>query len=330
VKRRRALFVIAGAVGLLPALPHAGAQTAATLRRVGILHVASDADGATMRTPFKQGMQELGWHEGKNIEYRVLAAGGDAARLEALARELVAQGAEVIVAPTSSTTRAALRATTTLPIVMTGVGDPVAEGFVASLARPGGNVTGISNQAAELMAKLVQLVHEVVPLARRVAVLLNHNNPTGAPLNRAAAQRACAALDLTPVWVAASAPAELAGAVEQLVVQRPQAVVVPADAMYYSERVRLHALLLARGLPAAYGHRENVVAGGLLGYTSNYVANFRYAAKFVDKILKGARPADLPIEQPTTFELIVNLKTAKALGVVFPQSVLLRANEVIE
>jgi putative ABC transport system substrate-binding protein len=149
-------------------------------------------------------------------------------------------------------------------------------------------------------------------------------------LYRTAAQRACAALGLTPLWVVASTPAELAGAVEQIVGQRAQAVVVPAEAMYYSERARLNELLLARGLPAAYGHRENVVAGGLLGYTSNYVANFRYAAKFVDKILKGARPAEMPIEQPTTFELIVNLKTAKALGIVLPQSVLLRADEVIE
>lgn len=330
MRPRRALLLIAGATGLFGTPPRARAQPAAALRRVGILHVASDADGATMRTPFKQGMQELGWHEGRNIEYRVLAAGGDPGRLEALARELMAQGVEVIVAPTSSTTRAAMRATTTIPIVMTGVGDPVAEGFVASLARPGGNVTGISNQAAELMAKLVQLVHEVVPLARRVAVLLNHDSPTGAALYRTAAQRACAALGLTPVWVAASTPKDLAGAVEQIVGQRAQAVVVPADVMYYSERARLHALLLARGLPAACGHRENVVAGGLLGYTSNYVANFRYAAKFVDKILKGARPAEIPIEQPTAFELIVNLKTAKALGIVVPQGVLLRANEVIE
>jgi len=283
-----------------------------------------------MRAPFKRGMQELGWHEGKNIEYRVAAAAGDVGHLDALARELAVQGVDVIVAPTSSTTRAALRATTTIPIVMAGVGDPVAEGFVSSLSRPGGNVTGISNQSTELMAKLVQLLHEVVPLARRVAVMLNHGSPTGAALNRASAQSACAALGLTPIWAAASTPAELAGALEQIVGQRAQAVVVPADTMYYSERARLHTLLMAKGLPAACGHRENVVAGGLLGYTSNYVANFHRAAKFVDKILKGARPSEMPIEQPTKFELIVNLKTAKALGIVMPQSLLLRADEVIE
>ena len=207
---------------------------------------------------------------------------------------------------------------------------PNLEGTVASLARPGGNITGIANQADELLGKLIQLLHEVAPQSRRIAILLNESNPQGAALFRAAGERACAALGLMAIWVVASVSTELTGAVEQIVRQRAQAVVVVADPLYFSERFKLHALLQATGLPVACGHRENVVAGGLLGYTSNFAANFRYMAKFVDKILKGAKPADLPVEQPTKFELVINLKTAKALGIKIPQGVLLRADEVIQ
>ena len=283
-----------------------------------------------MREPFKQGMRDLGWSEGKNVEYRVAAAADDLSRLDALARGLIEQNVDVIVAPTSSVTRSALRATRTIPIVMTGVGDPVGMGFVVSLAKPGGNITGIANRADELLGKLIQILHEVAPLSRRIAILLNESNPSGAALYRAAARSACAELGLTAIWVVANAPAELAGAVEQIVGQRAQAVVVAADPMYYSERFKLQALLQATRLPVGYGHRENVVAGGLLGYTSNFVANFRRAATLVDKILKGAKPADLPVEQPTKFELVINLKTARALGLTVPQSLLLRVDEVIE
>ena len=326
--RRRLL--IAGGVGLFGVQRLVCAQPGAAIRRVGILHVGSEAEGASLRAPFKQGMRDLGWLEGKNIEYRVVAAAGDVSRLDALARELVEQRVDVIVAPTSAVTRSALRATKTIPIVMTGVGDPVGVGLVASLAKPGGNITGIANRSDELLGKLIQILHEVAPLSRRVAILLNESNPTGAALYRAAAQSACAALGLTAIWAVASAPAELAGAVEQIVSQRAQAVVVGADSMYYSERFKLQALLQATRLPVGYGHRENVAAGGLLGYTSNFVANFRHAAKFVDRILKGAKPADLPVEQPTKFELVINLKTAKLLGITIPQALLLRADEVIE
>jgi putative ABC transport system substrate-binding protein len=323
-------FLIAAGLGLLGTRRSIRAQPGAAIRRVGILHPASEADGAAMRTPFKEGMHALGWFEGKNVEYRIAVAAGDLNRLDVLARELVGQNVDVIVAPTSTATRAAQRASKTIPIVMTGVGDPVSQGFVVSLAKPGGNITGIANRADELLGKLIQILHEVAPQSRRVAILLNETNPVAAALFRAAARSACAELGLTAIWVAANAPAELAGAVEQIVGQRAQAVVVAADPMYYSERFKLQALLHATRLPVGYGHRENVVAGGLLGYTSNFVANFRRAATFVDKILKGAKPADLPVEQPTKFELVINLKTARALGLTIPQSLLLRVDEVIE
>ena len=326
---RRSLSV-AGGIGLLGAHLLGQGQPSASIRRVGILHVASAAEGASFRVPFKQGMHDLGWREGKNVEYEIVAAANDLNRLDPLARELVARKVDVVVAGASLAALAAQRATKTIPIVMAGVGDPVSQGLVANLARPGGNITGIANQADELLGKLIQILHEVAPTARRVAILLNESNPKGAALYRAAGQSACAALDLTAVWVVASAPAQLPGAALQIVSQRAQAVVVVSDPMYLSERVKLIELLHATRLPVVYGHRENLAVGGLLSYTSNFPANFRYAATYVDKILKGARPADLPVEQPTKFELVINLKTAKALGLTIPQSVLLRADEVIE
>jgi putative tryptophan/tyrosine transport system substrate-binding protein len=327
-RQRRRLITIG--IGLLGVHRFGGAQPTATIRRVGILHVGSEADGAALRAPFKQRMNELGWLEGKNVEYRAVAAAGDANRLDALARELVEQRVDVILAGASLATRAAQRATKTIPIVMAGVGDPVGSGFVASLARPGGNVTGIANQAEELLGKLIQFLHEVAPSARRIAIVLNETNPQAAALNRTAAQSACTALGLTAFWAVASTPVQLAGAVERIVSQRAHAVVVVADPMFVGERLKLQELLRATRLPVACGHRENVVAGGLLGYTSDFVANFRYSAKFVDKILKGANPADLPVEQPTRYELIINLKTARALGITIPRTVMLRADEVIE
>jgi putative ABC transport system substrate-binding protein len=321
---------LAGGISLLAAHRVGRAQPATTVRRAGILGFASQAVGARTREAFKQGMHDLGWLEGKNVEYRVAYAEGDLNRLDALARELIAQKVDVILAGASLPTRAAQRATKAIPIVMAGVGDPVRQGFVASLARPGGNITGIANQGDELLGKQIQILHEVTPGARRMAILLNESNPAGAALYRAAAQSACAALGLAAVWVVASAQAQLPGAVEQLVNQQAEAVAVVADPMYYSERVRLHELLLPTRLPVAYGQPEHVATGGLLSYAPNYVANFRHAAKYVDRILKGAKPADLPVEQPTKFELVVNLRAARALGITIPQSVLLRADEVIE
>lgn len=317
-------------IALLAAHRVSRAQPAATVRRVGILGFASHAAAVRVREAFKQGMHDLGWFEGKNVEYRIAYAEGDLNRVDALARELIAQKVDVILAGASLLTRAAQRATKAIPIVMAGVGDPVRQGFVASLASPGGNITGIANQGDELLGKQIQILHEVAPGAQRVAILLNESNPVGAALYRAAAQGACAALGLVAVWVVANAPAQLPGAVEQLVNQRAQAVAVVADPMYFSERVRLHELLLPTRLPVAYGQPEHVAAGGLLSYGPNYVANFRHAAKYVDRILKGAKPADLPVEQPTKFELVINLKAAKLLGLVIPQGVLLRADEVTE
>jgi putative ABC transport system substrate-binding protein len=249
--------------------------------------------------------------------------------LDAVAGELVRWNVDVIIVGNPLTTRAAQRATKTIPMVMASVGNPVGNGFVASLAKPGGNITGMTNQQDEALGKLTGILHEVTPGARRIAILLNESNPNY-PVFWVAAQRACSALDLVALRIVASTPAGLDAAVEQVVRQRSQAVVVVTDPVYLNERVKLQALVQTTRLPAAYGWRDHVVAGGLLSYSADLNASMRYAAKYVDKILKGAKPTDLPIEQPTRFELVINLKTAKALDLTIPQSLLLRADEVIQ
>ena len=246
-----------------------------------------------------------------------------------LAGELVRQQVDVIVVGNSPATRAAQRVTNTIPIVMTNISSPVANGFIASLARPGGNITGVTSQQEDVMGKVIEILHEVAPGARRIAILLNESYPSHDAL-WATGQSACAALNLVALRVVASAPAQLGPAVEQIVYQRSQAVVVVGDGMYLSERAKLQDLMQSTGLPVAYGWREHVVVGGLLSYAASLTQNYRYAAKWVDKILNGAKPDDLPVEQPTKFELVINLKTAKALGLTFPKTVLLRADEVIE
>jgi putative tryptophan/tyrosine transport system substrate-binding protein len=198
-------------------------------------------------------------------------------------------------------------ATGSIPIVMVSVPNAVGAGFVASLARPGGNVTGISNQQEELMGKVIQILQAIVPAARRFAILQNETSSSFAEN-----------------W------AQIAAAVEQIVQQRSQAVVVVGDGLLLNERTRLQALMQATRLPVAYGFRENVDAGGLLSYSADLAENFRSAAGYVDKILKGTKPADLPVAQPTKFELSINLRTADSLGLTVPASVLLRADEVIK
>jgi putative tryptophan/tyrosine transport system substrate-binding protein len=298
-------------------------------RRVGVLLTSSVASGAALIGALKRGMDELGWKEGSNVEYRIAYANGDFGRFDALAADLVAQHVEVIVVGTSQATRAAHKAAPSLPIVMASVANAVEQGFIASLARPGGSITGQTMLYEELRAKLIQVLHEMLPGVRRVAVLQSADTDITA-LAWVDFQRACLALGLEPQRFVANDPTQIAPAVERIVAQRAQAVVVPSDGMLFAERVRLQALLDAARLPSAYQFREHVAAGGLFGYGSEINDGFRRSAKYVDKILKGARPAVLPVEQPTKFELVINLNTAKALGITVPPSLLLRADEVIE
>jgi putative tryptophan/tyrosine transport system substrate-binding protein len=325
----RRSVLLAGGIGLLVAHRLSRGQPAATTRRVGMISSASEAAGAHLRAALKQGMRDLGWVEGKDVEYRFVYADGHADRLDALAGELIGQKFDVIVTASTSATRAAQRATKTIPIVMTNVSNAERTGLIVSLSRPGGNTTGITSRQDEVLGKVIEILHAVTPGARRIAILLNEGNPSYAE-NWAAAQSACAALDLVALRVVAAAPAQFGAAVEQIVRQRSQAVVVVQDGMFFTERAKLQELMQTTRLPVAYQNRDYVVEGGLLSYATDLAASFRYAAKYVDRILKGSKPADLPVEQPTKFELVINMKTAKALGLTIPQSVLLRADEVIQ
>jgi len=324
ITRRRVL--LAGGIGLLVA--NCG-QPAVTIRRVGSLTFSSESTNAQQRAAFKQGMHDLGWLEGKNVEYRFVYANGDVNRLDALAKELIGQDVDVILVGSGQSAQAAQRATKTLPIVLAGVGNAVGAGLVAGLPKPDGNITGFTSQQDEVLGKLIGILHEVAPRARRIAVLLNESNPLDNAY-WAGAQSACAALDLVALRVVASMPAQFGAAVEQIVRLRSQAIVVTSDSLYFTERAKLQELVQTTRLPAVYALRDHVVAGGLLSYGYDTAANYRNAAKYVDKILKGAKPADLPIEQATKFDLVINLKSAKTLGITIPQSLLQRADEVIQ
>ena len=325
---RRGVLLASG-VSLLVGSRLSLGQPAATIRRVGWLWLGSEASVANLDAAFKQGMHELGWLEGKNVEYRMAYADGDASRLDALARELIGQKVDVILVGNGQSALAAQRATKKVPIVMAGLANAVGTGLIASLAKPGGNVTGFTSQQDEVLGKLIGILHEVAPGANRIAVLLNERSPIHST-HWAGAQSACAALGLVALRVVASTPAQLGPAVEQIVRQRAQAVAVSSDGMYFAERAKLQELMQTTGLPVVYELRDQVLAGGLLSYGYDIAANYHNATKYVDKILKGARPADLPVEQATKFDLVINLKTAKALGLTIPKDMLLRADEVIQ
>jgi putative ABC transport system substrate-binding protein len=321
--------LLAGGISLLVAHRLSFGQPAAAIRRVGVLSSASVSVNAPLRVALVQGMRDLGWVEGENVEYRFVYAKGDVGQMDALANELLAQKVEVILVGSGQATGAAQRATKTIPIVMIAISDAVGAGFVESLARPGGNITGVAGAIDVVLGKVIEILHEVTPGARRIAILLNESHPSH-PLFWTVAQSTCAALGLVALRVVASAPTQFGPAIEQIVRQQSQAVVVVADTLYFAERAKLQELMQTTRLPVAYEQREYVVAGGLLSYAPNLAANWRYAAQYVDKILKGARASELPVDQPAKFELVINMKTAKMLGITIPQSILVRADEVIQ
>ena len=326
MQRRRALHGLGAS--LCWGVPRAQAQANAGLRRVAVLQVPSAAATDERSEAFRRGMHEHGWVEGRNLEIVFASAEGDLSRLDAIAAELLARRPEVIVNSSGASTRALQRATRSIPIVMVNTANPVANGFVASLARPGGNITGQTNQQEDTLGKAIEALHEVAPAARRVAIVVNEVNPSAVAL-WTAARSACAAMQLVPLRVAANTPAQLPAAVSQIVSQRAQAVLFIADPMFTSERREIQRLMHATRLPAAYGLRDHVLVGGLLSFGVNLTASWHRAATFVDKILRCAKPADMAVEQLTKFELVINLKTARALGLTIPQSLLLRADEVI-
>ena len=320
---------LAAAALILAAALAADAQPAAKTHRIGILEASPSAARAYLWEEFRQGLIELGYVEGRNIAIERRFADGQWERLPDLAAELVRLKVEVIVAAPTPAIRAVQQATTTIPIVMAISGDPVGTGFVASLARPAGNITGLSLMTSELVGKQLALLKEVVPNVSRVAVLWNPANPLGAPQLReakVAAQALAAQLQVLEV----RAPTEFDGAFAAMTRARAGALLVLPDAIFGVNRSQLADLAAKSRLPAMYGLREIVDAGGLMAYGPRYADLFRRAARYVDKILKGAKPADLPVEQPTKFELVINLKTAKTLAIPIPPSLRLRADSVIE
>jgi len=279
---------------------------------------------------FRQGLRELGWVEGQNIAIEYRFAEGRFDRLPDLAAELVRLKVDIIVAQPTPAAVAAKNATKTIPIVMISVGDPVGLGLIASLARPGGNVTGSSYSVGpEIAGKLLELLKETVPKVRRVAILWNPANPAQ-PLFIRELNVAAPSLGVQLQLLEARGPNEFEGAFAAMAKERAGALLVMADGMFLLHRTRLADLAARSRLPAAYGVRDHVDAGGLMSYGSSTRDLFRRSATFVDKILKGAKPADLPVEQPTKFELVINAKTAKALGLTIPPSLLQRADEVIQ
>jgi putative tryptophan/tyrosine transport system substrate-binding protein len=278
---------------------------------------------------FRRALDDLGYVEGKNMRVECRYTKGYNERLPELADELVGLSVDVILTWGTDAVLAAKHATTTIPIVMGAVGDPLGIGIVTNLARPGGNVTGFSSRAAELEAKRLQLLQEVVPGLSRVAILFNLTNQY-MPLALQSAQKGAQMLHVSLAIHEVHDTTTLDTALVTLKKDRPDALMVPADAFLVSQRSRIAQFAIEKKLPSVFSFREYIEAGGLMAYTPNYNDLFRRAASYVDKILKGAKPGELPIEQPTKFHLLINLKTARTLGVTLPPWLLVRADEVIE
>ena len=322
---RRTFLTGTGAV-LLAAPLAAEAQQVKKVPRIGFLGNANLTDGRILVDALRQGLQELGWVEGQNISIVYRWAEGDLGRSPQLVAELVALKVDMIVLAGTVAARAALQATRTIPIVITIVGDPVAGGLVTSLAKPGGNLTGLAWEANDLATKQLQLLLEAVPETTRVAALGHSANPMARTAAEAAARLLGVKLDVIEVGL----PADIPGAFEAAKRGRAAALIVLPSPMFYGERRRLAELAARHRLPAIYEGKAYVEAGGLASYGPSFPDMYRRSAIYVDKILKGAKPGDLPMEQPTKFELAINLKTAKALGLTIPPLLLRRADEIIQ
>jgi putative ABC transport system substrate-binding protein len=309
--------------------PVVQAQQSAKVPRIGYLTGATPVGQAARVEAFRQGLRELGYVEGKNIVIEYRYGEEKPHRLPALATELVRLKVDVIVTGGSGLTRAAKNATNTIPIIMAQDTDPVANGFVASLARPGGNITGLSNLAPEISGKRLELLKEIVPKLSRVAVLgTSFTNPSDAQQLREI-ERAAEAFKVQLQHLAVLSPKDIETAFRGATKGRADAVLVQQGSIFNSHRTQIVKLAVKSRLPAIYSHSQYVVDGGLMTYGASLPDLDRRAATYVDKILKGSKPADLPVEQPTKFELVINLKAAKQIGLTIPPNVLARADKVI-
>jgi putative ABC transport system substrate-binding protein len=326
VTRRNSIALLGGAAAAYPLATHA--QQPAKLPTIGFLSPTTASVDNRRSAAFVQRLRELGWIEGRTVAIEVRSAEGRSERATEIVAEFVRQKVDVIVTAGTVNVLAAKHATSVIPIVVVTAGDPVGTGLVASLARPGGNVTGLSIQQTDLAGKRLELLREVVPALRRLAIMPNMGNPASV-LEMGEVQAAAGTLGLTVVTVEIRGIEDIAPAFETLKA-RADALYVPSDPLVGTHRIRIITLALAARVPAIYGSREYVEVGGLISYGPNFPDLFRRGADYVDKILRGAKPGEIPVEQPTNFEFAINLTTAKALGLEIPPTLLARADEVIE
>jgi putative ABC transport system substrate-binding protein len=327
MRRRDFLTLLGGVVATAPLA--ASAQEARKLPRIGFLGNSTATLEANLVGPFRDGLHDLGYVEGRNILIEYRWAEGNYERFPSLIAELIALKADVIVTAGTPAAVAVKKATASIPLVMVAVGDPVGTGLVASLGRPGGNATGLTSIAPELEGKRLELLKEVLPKVSRVAVLWNPANAYQIGSEKEV-QAAAKVLHILVASLPVRNREQLGNALAAIPREHADAVLVLADRLFLHNRERIADFVITNRLPAMNAYRELVEAGGLISFGPSYAVMHRQAATYVDKILKGAKPADMPVEQPAKFELVINLKSARALGITIPQSVLARADEVIQ
>ena len=327
IKRRKFLTLFGGAVLAWPLAVRA--QPMAKVWHVGMLETTAATLNATNLDAFKQALRQLGYIEGQNLIVEYRSGDGHIERFPQLAAELVRLNVDIIITRGTPAALAAKKATATIPIVMAAIGEPVETGMVASLARPGGNVTGLSAFVTELTAKRIEIMREVIPQLSRMALIDNMANRS-VPAQWDETKRAAFALGIQPQLYDVRKAEDIERAFSSAIAQRVNALSVGNDSVVIANRIQVVQLAAKYRLPAIYATRDFVDAGGLLSYAAHYPDLYRRAAAYVDKIFKGAKPADLPVEQPTKFEIVVNLKAASALGLTVPSTLLARADEVIE
>jgi putative ABC transport system substrate-binding protein len=329
MRSTRARIALIACLALAAAPSVAEAQPAGTVHRVGMLETRSAALNAANVDAFREGMRALGYVEGQNLVIEYRSSDGRDERFAALAADLVRLNVHLIVTRGTPAALAAKRATATIPVVMAGAGDPVSSGIVAQLSRPGGNVTGLSSLIPDLNAKRVELLRELLPKLTRIAVMLNMGNPV-IPAQWKAIEATARSINVEPQLLDVRRPEDVRPAVAAAVKRRADALFVGVDGVTQGNLRLIAELVAQHRLPSIYGAREYVAFGGLMTYGVSDLYMYGRAASFVDRILKGAKPAELPVEQPARFELSINLQAARTLGLTIPQSLLLRADHLVE
>jgi putative ABC transport system substrate-binding protein len=328
MRRREFITLLGGAAATRPLALRA--QQGEPKRRIGVLipYAEGDADGTAVIAALQRGLQELGWEEGRNIRFDIRWAAGDPNKARALAKELIGMIPDVIVPSSNLVTTIVQQETRTIPIVFIFVGDPVGSGYVASMARPGGNLTGFAVLENAIAGKWVETLHEIAPQVSRVGFILHPETPANVGMLHAAEPAAPAGVKVIPLGVHTTA--EIESTVTAFATEPNSGLIAAPHAITFANRGVIVELAARFRLPSVYPFRNFAISGGLVSYGTNQIEMWRLGASYVDRILKGAKPADLPAQFPTKYELVVNLKTAKALGITIPPTLLTRVDEVIE